>query len=219
MGCRVLLIALYLGNAITFVAFCSRGSRLVFRSWSVTFLIFLEHIVPSCLGLFQNLVTGNRCHFSLSRIYFRHVMYNASSIGIVSETTTSSPTTTKPTTPSPTAYTTLAFGASFLLTGICILLSPGFMLSTLSLPDASLPAICANALVAVAMGIYYTLAFVQDNRTFFVATFPMRMLTAVVLGMQEGFWVYVALWEGIGAGFTGVMLALEEFQTRLGGWC
>lgn len=32
--------------------------------------------------------------------------------------------------------------------------------------------------------------------------------------MQEGFWVYVALWERIGAGFTGVMLALEEFQTR-----
>lgn len=78
--------------------------------------------------------------------------------------------------PTHTAYTTLAFGASSLLTGICILFSPGSMLSTLSLSDASLPAIRANALAAVAMGIYYTLAFVQDNRAFFVATVPMRIL-------------------------------------------
>lgn len=87
------------------------------------------------------------------------------------------------------------------------------MLSTLSLPNASPPALRANALAAVAMGIYYTLAFVQDNRAFFAATVPVRMLTAAVLGMQGGTWLYVALWEGIGAGFTGVMLALEGVQT------
>lgn len=64
------------------------------------------------------------------------------------------------------------------------------------------------------MGIYYTLAFVQDDRTFFAATIPIRMLTAAVLGMQGGAWLYVALWEGIGASFTGVILALEGFQSR-----
>jgi len=80
----------------------------------------------------------------------------------------------------------------------------------LLLPDASLPALRANALAAIAMGIYYTLAFVHDNRAFFVATVPMRILTAVVLGLQGGPWMYVALWEGYGAYFTGVVLALEE---------
>ncbi|EYE90582.1 uncharacterized protein EURHEDRAFT_286571 [Aspergillus ruber CBS 135680] len=116
--------------------------------------------------------------------------------------------------PSRTAYTILAFGAVSLLTGIYILLSPESMLSMLSLPSASLPSIRANASAAIAMGIYYTLAFVQDDRTFFAATIPIRMLTAAVLGMQGGAWLYVALWEGIGASFTGVILALEGFQSR-----
>lgn len=64
------------------------------------------------------------------------------------------------------------------------------------------------------MGIYYILAFVQDNRAFFAATIPMRMLTAALLGIQGEAWLYVAFWEGIGAGLTGVMLALERFQAR-----
>lgn len=112
------------------------------------------------------------------------------------------------------AYTIFAFGATSLLTGIYTLVFPGSMLSTLSLPDASLPAIRANALAAIAMGLYYTLAFVQGNQAFFAATVPMRMLTAVVLGLQGGYWIYVALWEGVGAGLTGIMLGLERLRVE-----
>ena len=120
------------------------------------------------------------------------------------------PRRSKPTMSSLSAVSVLVFGATALLTGICTLLFPTTMLSMLLLPDASLPALRANALAAIAMGIYYTLAFVQDNRAFFVATVPMRILTAVVLGLQGGPWMYVALWEGYGAYFTGVVLALED---------
>jgi len=116
-----------------------------------------------------------------------------------------------------TAYTILAFGASSLLTGIYTLLSPGTMLFTLSLPEVSLPAMRANGLAAIAMGIYYILAFIQDNRVFFAATVPVRMLTAFVFGMQGRTWSYVALWEGVGAGLTGVMLALEAIQPTTNG--
>lgn len=50
-GFRVLVVALNLGNDITFAAFRSRGSKCVSHSLFIKFIMFLEHIVPLCLGL------------------------------------------------------------------------------------------------------------------------------------------------------------------------
>lgn len=120
--------------------------------------------------------------------------------------------------PSSTAYTILAFGVTSFLSGAYSLLFPNRFLLTFSLPASALPAARGNALAAIAMGIYYTLAAVQENRAFFAATVPMRLLTATVFWMQgeggEGGrgrgWRVASLWEGIGAGLTGLMLLLEK---------
>jgi hypothetical protein len=56
------------------------------------------------------------------------------------------------------------------------------------------------------MGIYYTLAAVQENRAFFKLTVPMRMLTASVFWAQDGGWRMAGLWEGVGAVATGAAL-------------
>lgn len=109
-----------------------------------------------------------------------------------------------------TAYTILAFGITSFLSGAYSLLFPSRFLSTFSLPASALPAARGNALAAIAMGIYYTLASVQENRAFFAATVPMRLLTATVFWMQGGGWRVPGLWEGIGAGLTGLTLLLER---------
>jgi hypothetical protein len=111
--------------------------------------------------------------------------------------------------PSYTAYTILAFGITAFLSGTYSLLFPESSLSNFSLPASALPAAQGNALAAIAMGIYYTLAAVQENRAFFAATVPMRLLTATVFWAQGGRWKVASLWEGIGAGLTGLMLLLE----------
>ncbi|OCK77740.1 hypothetical protein K432DRAFT_384426 [Lepidopterella palustris CBS 459.81] len=108
--------------------------------------------------------------------------------------------------PSPAALTVYAFGATSFLFGIINLLSPSTTLSTLNLPAAALPAANGNALAAIAMGIYYTLAAWQENRAFFTLTVPMRLLTTAVFWWQGGAWRVPAVWEGIGAVSTGCAL-------------
>jgi hypothetical protein len=75
-----------------------------------------------------------------------------------------------------------------------------------------LPAAAGNSLAAVAMGIYYTLAAYQENRKFFIATVPMRCLTAVVFWRQA--WIAPAVWEGTGAVLTAVALWLGSRKMR-----
>jgi hypothetical protein len=58
------------------------------------------------------------------------------------------------------------------------------------------------------MGIYYTLAAFQENRTFFYLTIPMRMLTSMVFWHQGGDWKLASGWEGGGAILTAVALML-----------
>lgn len=111
--------------------------------------------------------------------------------------------------PSYTSTTILAFGVTSFLTGGYTLVSPSSVQSTLELPPSSLPATRGNGLAAIAMGIYYTLAAVQENRAFFVATVPMRLLTATVFWGQGGGWRAASAWEGIGAVLTGVAMLVE----------
>jgi hypothetical protein len=106
------------------------------------------------------------------------------------------------------------FGLTALLAGIFNLLSPEAALSTFSLPSGALPAMNGNSLAAIAMGLYYSLAAWQGNRTFYVLSVPMRCLTAFVFWGQGGQWRIASGWEGGGALMTGMGLAWEEWGGR-----
>ncbi|KAJ6440089.1 Negative regulator of the PHO system [Purpureocillium lavendulum] len=69
-----------------------------------------------------------------------------------------------------------------------------------------------NALAAIAMGLYYNLAVYQNNTAFFIATVPMRMLSAGVFWAQG--WPAVAVWEGMGSLSTGLALWWHLRQPR-----
>ncbi|KAK2018615.1 hypothetical protein LZ32DRAFT_613640 [Colletotrichum eremochloae] len=111
-------------------------------------------------------------------------------------------------------YTILAFGVSSFIAGVRSLLRPSGALASLGLPAAALPAANGNALAAVAMGVYYTLAVAQDNRPFFLATVPMRLVSALVFWRQG--WVGVAAWEGGGAALTLLALAWDDARKPRG---
>lgn len=99
--------------------------------------------------------------------------------------------------PSPAACTIHLFGVTAFGAGVYNLL----------LVDPISPEMKANALAAIAMGIYYPLAAYQENRTFFLATVPMRSLSATVFWLQD--WKAASIWEGAGAALTGLALAWQ----------
>jgi hypothetical protein len=105
--------------------------------------------------------------------------------------------------------TIAAFGTTSLVAGIITLLRPATTLSTLQLPASAIGAVYGNGLAALAMGIYYNLMAYQNNRAFFIATVPMRMLTTMVFWSLGGPWRAPAAWEGLGAFATGLALILE----------
>ncbi|EFQ25746.1 hypothetical protein CGRA01v4_02177 [Colletotrichum graminicola] len=109
-------------------------------------------------------------------------------------------------------YTILAFGLSSFIAGVGSLMRPSGALASLNLPAAALPAANGNALAAIAMGVYYTLAVAQENRPFFLATVPMRLASAVVFWRQG--WVGVAAWEGGGAALTLLALAWDARRAK-----
>ncbi|KAI0404399.1 hypothetical protein F4802DRAFT_566979 [Xylaria palmicola] len=114
--------------------------------------------------------------------------------------------------PSPAALTIYAFGITALLAGVSSLIDPASSVSQLNIPLACTPAARGNALAAIGMGLYYTLAAYQENTVFFAATVPMRLLTTVVFFSQA--WTVPAVWEGAGAAATGVALLM---QARMSG--
>lgn len=99
--------------------------------------------------------------------------------------------------PSSTSCTILLFGATAFGAGVC------------SITLDSSPEMKANSLAAIAMGIYYPLAAYQENYAFFIATVPMRSLSAAVF-WQQG-WVEAAIWEGAGAALTGLALVWDAW--------
>jgi hypothetical protein len=109
-----------------------------------------------------------------------------------------------------TSYTILAFGMTAFVSGVHTLFQPVSFMSTFSLPPGSEGSVRGNALAAIAMGLYYTLSSVQENRSFFIATVPMRLLTATVFAIQGGSWIAPAMWEAMGAAMTGIALLLDR---------
>ncbi|TVY84213.1 hypothetical protein LSUE1_G001105 [Lachnellula suecica] len=130
--------------------------------------------------------------------------------------------------PTYAAFTIYAFGISALIAGMTNLLSPASAVNALGLPESCIPASNGrytflaslsphllmhagqgNSLAAIAMGLYYTLAAYQENKTFFRLTVPMRLLTCGVFLDQGGMWKVAGAWECGGAVLTAVALALE----------
>lgn len=130
-------------------------------------------------------------------------------------TTTSTSPQIRPTMPSATALTIALFGLSCLVAGIHTLTSPSTSIDDLSLPLQALPAVYGLGLASTAMGFYYLLAAYQENRAFFVATVPMRLLTTAVFAGLGGSWRVPAVWEGSGALITLVALVWERSRERV----
>jgi hypothetical protein len=116
--------------------------------------------------------------------------------------------------PTPAAYTIYAFGITAFIAGLSNLLFGNSALDNFGLPDACLPAMYGNALAAIAMGIYYTLAAYQENHLFFALTVPMRTLTAVIFWRLGGPWKPAGVWEGFGAALTGLALVGSHHVRR-----
>jgi hypothetical protein len=68
-----------------------------------------------------------------------------------------------------------------------------------------------NALAAIAIGLYYSLAAYQENRAFFIATVPMRLLAALIFGRHQGVWKTASFWQVFGAILTlGALITAKE---------
>ncbi|KAI0543711.1 hypothetical protein F4679DRAFT_90677 [Xylaria curta] len=106
--------------------------------------------------------------------------------------------------PSSAALTIYLFGATAFVAGVASLIDPSSSASQLNFPLTCTPMARGNAVAAIAMGLYYTLAAYQENSTFFLATVPMRLLTTAVFFAQG--WSVPAIWEGAGAAITGIAL-------------
>jgi hypothetical protein len=115
--------------------------------------------------------------------------------------------------PSAAATSILAFGLTSLIAGASTLYDPHPSLQLLNLPLAALPALRANGLAAVAMGIYYPLAAYQNNIAFFKATIPMRVLTASIFWNQG--WHAASLWEALGSVATTVALLWDSTREKI----
>ncbi|KAF2744577.1 hypothetical protein M011DRAFT_470426 [Sporormia fimetaria CBS 119925] len=107
---------------------------------------------------------------------------------------------------SPTAFMIGFFGWSALTTGVLTLLRPSLTTVHLCLPLEAEPAVVASGLAAIAMGVFYILAAVQENRAFFYLSLCTRGLTTCVMYNVGGRWMQVAVWEGFGVlGTLGAM--------------
>lgn len=100
--------------------------------------------------------------------------------------------------------TILAFGITAFLSGVLTLLIPETATSQLQIPLDCVPPLRGNGLSAIAMGIYYTLAALQNNRAFFKLTIPMRLLTTFIFWRQG--WTLPSIWEGASAFLTALTL-------------
>ncbi|KAM0421236.1 hypothetical protein ACHAPT_010958 [Fusarium lateritium] len=111
--------------------------------------------------------------------------------------------------PSPVQITITAFGVSAFVSGVSTLINPSYTLEFLNLPLAAVPSVRGNALAAIGMGIYYSLAAYQNNAAFFAASVPMRLLSASIFWFQG--WQAASVWEGAGSIATGLAL-LWQFR-------
>ena len=122
--------------------------------------------------------------------------------------------------------TMFVFGATALCTGLMGLIRPELLLSVLGFTvvergaraagDYTIVFITTSSMAAFNMGIYYVLAAVNDMKKFYLWTVPFRLVTFAVFsflavtGVAPMRFIFVGLWEGIGALTTALALYQER---------
>lgn len=124
------------------------------------------------------------------------------------------------------SLTMLVFGILAVLLGLVGLIRPEFTLQMLGFPvidraarvegDYTLMFITASSMASFNMGIYYTLAALNNMKKFYTWTVPFRVVTftvftlAVVNGVAPAGFIGVGVWELLGAVATGLALWYEQ---------
>lgn len=126
------------------------------------------------------------------------------------------------------SWTMLIFGVLALLLGLIGLIRPETTLALLNFEilersqratgDFTVVFLTASSMASFNMGVYYTLAALNNMKIFYWWTVPFRILTfaiftiAVINGVAPQGFIGVALWELIGAIATGLALFYERNQ-------
>ncbi|KAH6634384.1 hypothetical protein B0J18DRAFT_17553 [Chaetomium sp. MPI-SDFR-AT-0129] len=110
--------------------------------------------------------------------------------------------------PSTAAITIYIFGATAIYQGASILLAPRHALAAKQLPESARPALTSFGVTISGLGIFYTLAAYQENRTFFALTL-FRIPAAIIFGAQGPGWRPMAVWEVFATLATAASLAWE----------
>lgn len=116
------------------------------------------------------------------------------------------------------ALTMLVFGGLITVSGMTGLFMPEFLLSLLGFGSRGTTGIfvMAASQASLAMGLYYVLAAVHNQRMFFRWSVPLRVMNFLVfagmvfLGMAPLQWLFVAGLELLGALATGIMLTWDR---------
>jgi len=117
------------------------------------------------------------------------------------------------------ALTMLVFGMVIVGSGLTGLLAPHILLTVLGISEtghATQLFIMATSQASLAMGLYYILASVNETRSFFQWSVPLRIINFVVfagmvlLGVAPVQWLLVAGLEVVGALATAVAIASKN---------
>jgi hypothetical protein len=117
------------------------------------------------------------------------------------------------------ALTMLVFGMVVVGSGLTGLLAPHILLTVLGISEtghATQLFIMATSQASLAMGLYYILASVNETRSFFQWSVPLRIINfmvfagMVLLGVAPTQWLLVAGLEVVGAMATAVALASKN---------
>lgn len=120
------------------------------------------------------------------------------------------------------ALTMLVFGMVIVGSGLTGLLAPQLLLTVLGITDSGSATrlfLMASSQASLAMGLYYILASVNETRTFFQWSVPLRIINFMVfaamipLGIAPMQWLLVAGLELAGALATAIALASKRHYT------
>lgn len=120
------------------------------------------------------------------------------------------------------ALTMLVFGMVIVGSGLTGLLAPQLLLTVLGITDSGSATrlfLMASSQASLAMGLYYILASVNETRTFFQWSVPLRIINFLVfaamipLGIAPMQWLLVAGLELVGALATAIALASKRHYT------
>ena len=120
------------------------------------------------------------------------------------------------------ALTMMIFGVLIVGMGMTGLMAPQFLLAILGLSETGMSShttqlfVMVSSQASLAMGLYYILAAINETRTFFQWSVPLRIVnfmvfsSMVLFGIAPPKWLMVAGLELIGALATGIALTSKK---------